>query len=402
MSDALHGLRARSTIHVVVEVGEELRLAHGRPEDDRGARARELRRASSPASVDGHARGGERHRRAAPHAPLLGLREVVARLEVLHLAGELAPERARRRTTRPGEMPLLPAASARKNASSPEPDGADDADAGDEHARDDRAMPRRLIALRRCTGEQRRPSGAKSASRAARATHASAAQSRAHLRAHGSPRLARAPAARSTAAPRCRPACASPPRSSTPSARSRRGHASAASSSCARTGPSASARSTTSHAEAERRGAHLAARGLAQGRPPRAWSFPTATSSSCRSSARSSRASCRCPSTRSSRFKNIEGYHDTVAHIARASGATMLLTTAGDAAVRRARARRASTTLRVDRRRSTSSPASAGPLDVDASPRTISRSSSSRAAAPRAPRASWSPTATSPRTPRRS
>ena len=57
-------------------------------------------------------------------------------------------------------------------------------------------------------------------------------------------------------------------------------------------------------------------------------SSPTGTSSFSRSWVRSSRGSCRCRSTRRSRFKNIEAYHETVAHIARAAGVAMLLTTA--------------------------------------------------------------------------
>ena len=85
-------------------------------------------------------------------------------------------------------------------------------------------------------------------------------------------------------------------------------------------------------------------------------------------------------------FKNVEGYHDTVAHIAQASGAKILLTTTTTQAVRRPRAARASRELEsivtVDE---LAGPAP-GALDVTVRPR-ISRSFSSPRGARRARRA---------------
>ena len=136
--------------------------------------------------------------------------------------------------------------------------------------------------------------------------------------------------------------------------------ASAASSSCARTAASASARSTTSTTRPTRRGAHLAARGAREGRSPRARRArrrrvrPLVPRRALRGRA------CPCRSTRSSRSRTSRRYHDTVAHIARASGATLLLTTDGDAAVRRARAGRARRALRGDRHRRRARGARAG------------------------------------------
>ena len=110
----------RRAIHSWSSVARMSRLAHRRAEDDGGTRARCGIR-GEPGVGHGHPRGRERHRRAAPHAPLLGGRQVVAGVETFHLAGDGAPERRRRRTTRRGEMPLVPCSSARKNASRPSP-----------------------------------------------------------------------------------------------------------------------------------------------------------------------------------------------------------------------------------------------------------------------------------------
>ncbi len=80
-------------------------------------------------------------------------------------------------------------------------------------------------------------------------------------------------------------------------------------------------------AEAERRGAHLAARGLRKGDRvalvlPEGEQFVLSFLGALFAGV------VPVPIYPQLSFKNIEGYHDTVAHIVRASGATMLLTTA--------------------------------------------------------------------------
>ena len=143
ISARLHAARAARDPRVV-EVLEDVGLAHRRAEDDRRCAARCSVSRREPGVVDRHARGGERHREQRPVRRALGRGEVVAR------RGSPSP---RRRTARPsvdasnastGEMPLLPAASARKKASLPEPDRADDADARDEHASRRHLAPERL------------------------------------------------------------------------------------------------------------------------------------------------------------------------------------------------------------------------------------------------------------------
>ena len=361
--------------------------------DDRGARARE-RCAREPRVRDGHARGRERHRRAAAHAPLLGGGEVIARVEALHLARVLAPELRRRRTTRPARCRSRPRCERPEERRAPEPDGAHDAEAGDEARADVMGGEDGTRAYSaRCTGEQRHAEAAKSlstprvrgcarsrpqrlrkwsapgssacAARTATCTVERSGAARALLRARLAP-WRPLDVRRGT---RCRRQLADHPLDPTPNvadaadARRRRAphladDGRAASSSCGRTGRSASCSFHDIHDEAARRGAAL------RGARPRAratasrWSSPTATSSSSRSSARSSRASCRCRSTRSSSFKNIDGYHDTVAHIARASGASILLTTTSTRpyvepvlAARRHASRRSSTVDELARRR---------------------------------------------------
>ena len=101
---------------------------------------------------------------------------------------------------------------------------------------------------------------------------------------------------------------------------------SAASSSCGPTAPSASARSTTSHAEAERRGAQLAARGLEKG-DRLAIVIPDGDEFVLSFLGAIFAGIVPVPMYPQLSFKNVESYHDTVAHIARASGAKLLLTT---------------------------------------------------------------------------
>jgi fatty-acyl-CoA synthase len=80
-------------------------------------------------------------------------------------------------------------------------------------------------------------------------------------------------------------------------------------------------------AEAERRGAHLAARGLRKG-DRLALVLPEGESFVLSFLGALFAGVVPVPIYPQLSFKNIEGYHDTVAHIVRASGATMLLTTA--------------------------------------------------------------------------
>ena len=154
-------------------------------------------------------------------------------------------------------------------------------------------------------------------------------------------------------------------------------------------------------AEAERRGAHFAARGLRKGDRV-AMVVPDGDEFVLSFLGALFAGVVPVPIYPQLSFKNVEGYHDTVAHIARASGATMLLTTAATRPfvepVAAARADAPASIATVDELAARTP----GKLDVARRRRRTSRSSSSRAAAPRAPRASWSPTATSPRTPRRS
>ena len=117
----------------MVELREDLRLAHRRSEDDRRARPGELRRLERGVR-DGHARGGERHGRAAAHAAVLAVGQVVARVELFDFAGVLAPEgRGVERSDR-GDSARAGLERAKERLA-PEPDRADDADTGDEDPR---------------------------------------------------------------------------------------------------------------------------------------------------------------------------------------------------------------------------------------------------------------------------
>src|ERR1700677_1863388 len=77
--------------------------------------------------------------------------------------------------------------------------------------------------------------------------------------------------------------------------------------------------------EAERRGAHLAARGLRKG-DRLALVMPEGEQFVLSFLGALFAGVVPVPIYPQLTFKNIEGYHDTVAHIARASGASMLLT----------------------------------------------------------------------------
>ena len=154
--------------------------------------------------------------------------------------------------------------------------------------------------------------------------------------------------------------------------------------------------------EAERRGAHLAARGLAQGRPPR---HGRARRRRVRPlvPGRALRGRRARPDLPAALVQERRRATTTPSRTSRAPRARDAPDDRRHPAVRRAGRCAGSTTLRVDRDRRRAAPAPPpGTLDVERRRPTTSRSSSSRAAARRAPRASWSPTATSPPTPRRS
>ena len=77
---------------LLLELGEDLRLAHRRAEHHGRARTRELGRQDLRVA-NGHARRGEGHRRAPTHPPLLAVGQVVARVEVFDLTGIFATQR---------------------------------------------------------------------------------------------------------------------------------------------------------------------------------------------------------------------------------------------------------------------------------------------------------------------
>jgi hypothetical protein len=117
----------------LIEVGEDLRLAHRRADHDRGARPLE-RVGGEPRVLDRHARGGKRHRRAAAGSTRLGRRQVIARREAFHFTGELAtePGGVERLDARDSAPPRLEAA---EEILASEADGADDSDPRHEYPR---------------------------------------------------------------------------------------------------------------------------------------------------------------------------------------------------------------------------------------------------------------------------
>ncbi len=321
-----------------------------------------------------HARRRERHRRAASHAAQLAACQVVARLEAFDFAGE-APAQRDASNASTGEMPLVPASSARKNAVRPSPIEL----TTPTPVTKTRGSTNHRYLARRCTCEQRR-CGAKSASRDSRyargavpcADPSIAVEPRGHHAVARRPdpgRCGSASRARSRAGLRLRPAGRHRALLLVP------GHL-----------DRGRAAGLAAGGEGLRKGDRLAIvdPGGRRVRP---------LLSGCALRRGGARADLSAALVQERR-----GYHDTVAHIVRASRRGDAADHGGDAAVRRTGPdpRREAARDRHGRRARGRGWRHRRPR----CPRTTSRSCSSRAAARRARRASWSRTATSPRTPR--
>ncbi len=191
---ALHAARAAGDPRVV-EILEELGFAHRRAEDDRRAPAAQ-RFGRDARVLDRHARGREDHRGAAPGAPRLRGREVIARAEVLHLTGEVAAERGgiERLDRRDAALPF---GEGTKELFATEADGADDAHARDEDAAARRRRRRRFRSRVHAVAYSAVPmgaatsrpdkNGAKTASRAANEVRSGAAPPRNGVRSRAVP-----------------------------------------------------------------------------------------------------------------------------------------------------------------------------------------------------------------------
>ena len=103
----------------MLELCEDLRLAHRRAEDHGRARTFELGRQDLRVA-NGHARRGEGHRRAPAHPSLLAVGQVVACVEVFDLTRISRPS-GDASNDATGEIPFAPDSSPPKNASRPSP-----------------------------------------------------------------------------------------------------------------------------------------------------------------------------------------------------------------------------------------------------------------------------------------